>query len=336
MLELQGFEVVAEGGAQFRVLQGNLHGGFQETEFVSRIVGNSLINVSPKSLFLDEKAQRIGELNFVSGAGLDAFQAIENRGWQNVAAGDGEIRWRFLGLGFFHEVANAQQAVAEGRLWSRHGVDDAVEMRFIFGNLFDGNGANASGLVNTNELSGGGVFSRDEHIAEKNGERFVADKIARDKHGVAESQRLFLARVADLHHVADLADHFRLIFLAVLFQKMFQGGRGIEMVFDGIFAFAGDDDDVLDAGSDALFSDVLNLRLVHDGEHFFGLRFGRGEEARAEARGREDGFADAVLRRDGFAGDVRRIGWHIRLRNGPKKVSAVRLCTVAARERFCQ
>src|ERR1700720_2394083 len=103
------------------------------------------------------------------------------------------------------------------------------------------------------------------------------------------------------------------------------------MVFDGILAFTGDDDDVLDAGGDALFSDVLNLRLVPDGEHFFGLRFGSGEEARAEARGREDGFADGVLRGDGFAGDVRRIGWHIRLRNGPKKVSAVRFCTVAAR-----
>ena len=166
MLKLQSFEVVAEGGAEFRVLQGNLHSGFQETEFVSRIVGNSLINVSPKSLFFDQKAQRVGELNFISGAGLDAFEAIENRWRQNVAAGDGEIRGRFLGLGFFYEVADAQEAVAEGRLWSGYGVDDAVEMRFVFGDLFDGNGANASGLVNADELFGGGIFSRDEHIAE--------------------------------------------------------------------------------------------------------------------------------------------------------------------------
>src|SRR6266481_6094857 len=66
------------------------------------------------------------------------------------------------------------------------------------------------------------------------------------------------------------------------------------MVFDGIFSFAGNDDDVLDSGSDALFGNVLNLWLVDDGEHFFRLRLGGGEEARAESRGSEDGFADFV------------------------------------------
>ena len=73
---------------------------------------------------------------------------------------------------------------------------------------------------------------------------------------------------------------------AFFFEEALERGSGIEMVFDGILAFAGDDDDVLDAGGDAFFGDVLNLGLVHDGEHFFGLRFGGGEEARAEACGR--------------------------------------------------
>ena len=66
------------------------------------------------------------------------------------------------------------------------------------------------------------------------------------------------------------------------------------MVFDGVLAFAGDDDDVLDAGGHALFNDVLNLRLVDDGEHFFGLRFGGREEASAKAGGREHGLADLL------------------------------------------
>ncbi len=283
-------------------------------------------------MFLDEKPQRVGQLDFVSGARLGAGKAIENRRWQDVAAGDAEIRGRVFGLGFFDEVADAQEAFAEGRLRGGYGVDDAVKMRFVFGDLLNGDGADAGGFVNADELFGGGIFSGDEHVAEKNGERFVADEIARDEHGVAEAERLFLARVADLHHVGDFADQFRLIVLALFFEEALERGSGIEMVFDGILAFAGDDDDVLDAGGDAFFGDVLNLGLVHDGEHFFGLRFGGGEEARTEACGGENSFADAVLRGDGFVREVRRIGWHIRLRKAAQKVSAVRLCTVAARE----
>jgi len=64
------------------------------------------------------------------------------------------------------------------------------------------------------------------------------------------------------------------------------------VILDGILAFAGDDDDVFDAGSDALFNDVLNLWLVHNRQHFLGLRFGSGQKARAEAGCGQYGFAN--------------------------------------------
>ena len=74
------------------------------------------------------------------------------------------------------------------------------------------------------------------------------------------------------------------------------------MVFDGVFAFAGDDDDVFDAGGYALFNDVLNLRLVHDGKHFFRLSFGGRKKTSAESRGREHGLANFVLGDRGAVG----------------------------------
>jgi hypothetical protein len=82
------------------------------------------------------------------------------------------------------------------------------------------------------------------------------------------------------------------------------------VVFDGILAFAGDDDDVLDARSDAFFNYVLNLRLVDDGEHLFWLRFGGRQKTGAEPRGGEDGFADflAVARGGVSSCRVRRAG----------------------------
>ena len=79
------------------------------------------------------------------------------------------------------------------------------------------------------------------------------------------------------------------------------------MIFDGILAFAGDDDDVLDAGGDTLFDDVLNLRLVDDGEHLFRLRLRSGEKARAKAGGREHRLADSVAAIRG-AVSSRRVG----------------------------
>lgn len=105
----------------------------------------------------------------------------------------------------------------------------------------------------------------------------------------------------------------------MFFEETFERWSGIEMIFDGILSFAGDDDDVLDAGGDALFRDVLNLRLINYGEHFFGLRFGGGKKTRAESGGGEDGLANFVARGPGaIDGRGFRRGGHVvrhRLRN---------------------
>ena len=294
-LELQGFEVFAEGGAEFLIEEGELDGGFQEAEFVARIVGNSFVNVSPQALLFGEEAQAVSELDFAAGAGLGAFQAIEDGGRENVTPGDGEIRGRFFGWGLFDEITDAQQAFAEGRDGRGFAVNDAVEMGFLVRHFFNGDGAGAGGFVDVDELLGGGIFAGDENIAEENGEGLVAHEILGDQDGVAEAEGFLLAGVADLDHVGDAANEFGQRVLALLFEILFEDGRAIEMILDGIFALAGDDDDVLDAGGHALFGDVLDLRLVHDGEHFLGLGLGGGKETRAEARGGQNGFANFLM-----------------------------------------
>jgi len=127
-----------------------------------------------------------------------------------------------------------------------------------------------------------GFSPGNQHVAEQDGEGLVANQIARDQNGVAEAEWLLLARVADLHHVCDVSHQLGLLLLAVLFEKIFEEGRCVEVIFDGTFAAAGDDNDVLDAGGHALFRDILDLRLINDGQHFLGLRFGGGEESSAQ------------------------------------------------------
>src|SRR5258706_7065522 len=110
---------------------------------------------------------------------------------------------------------------------------------------------------------------------------------------MAQAEWLLLARIADLHHVGNVSDELGLLLLAVLFEKIFEEGRSVEVIFDGTLAAAGDDDDVLDAGGYALFRDVLDLRLIYDGQHFLGLRFGGGGGSRAPNRGPQNWFSDS-------------------------------------------
>src|SRR6266478_679129 len=65
-LQFQILQVFAEVAAKLRILQGDFHRRFQESEFVARIIGNTLINVRPQTVLLRQDAQRVGQLNFVS------------------------------------------------------------------------------------------------------------------------------------------------------------------------------------------------------------------------------------------------------------------------------
>ena len=294
-LEFQGFEVIAEGGAEFFVEQGELDGGSQESEFIARIVGNSLVNVSPQALLFGEESQAVGELDLTAGTGFGALEAVKDGGRKNVASGDRKVGRRGSWLGLFDEVADTQEAFAKGGDGRGFAVNDTVEVRLLVRHFFDGDGAGAGGFVNVDELFGSGIFAGDEHVAEKYGEGFIAHEILGNQHGVAKAERLLLAGVADLDHIGDAANEFGLRVLALLFQELFEEGSAIEVIFDGVLALAGDDDDVLDAGGDAFFGDVLDLRLVHDGEHFLGLGFSGGKKTRAEAGGGQNGFANFLV-----------------------------------------
>ena len=63
---------------------------------------------------------------------------------------------------------------------------------------------------------------------------------------------------------------------AALFEHVFEFVADIEVVFDGLLAAAGDDEDLVAAGGHGFFDAVLDDGLVHQREHFFWLSFGCG------------------------------------------------------------
>ena len=80
---------------------------------------------------------------------------------------------------------------------------------------------------------------------------------------------------------------------AARFEERLELDRDVEVIFDGVLAAAGDEDDVVDARGDRFLDAVLNDRLVDERKHFLGLGFGRRQETGSEAGGGEDGFANA-------------------------------------------
>jgi hypothetical protein len=98
--------------------------------------------------------------------------------------------------------------------------------------------------------------------------------------------------VREVDHVGDLADLLELLALAARLEKRLELHRHVEVILDRVLAAAGDQQDVVDAGRDRFFDAVLDDRLVHERQHFLGLRLGGGEESGAETRGREDSFSD--------------------------------------------
>src|SRR5260370_38995870 len=86
-LQFQILQVFAEVAAKLRILQGDFHRRFQKPEFVARIVGNTVVNVRPQTIFLRQNAQRVGQLDFVSRSRLGARQTIKNLRRQYVASG---------------------------------------------------------------------------------------------------------------------------------------------------------------------------------------------------------------------------------------------------------
>ena len=148
-------------------------------------------------------------------------------------------------------------------------------------------------VVGVDELADARPLADHDIVRQDHRERLVADQVLGHEDGMTEAELLLLADVRHLGQVADrphLAEHLD---VALLLEQVFELVREVEVVLDRAFLARGDDDDLLDPGGDGLFDGVLDDRLVHQRQHFLGLRLGGRQEAGAPAGGREDGLANA-------------------------------------------
>src|SRR5439155_980998 len=99
---------------------------------------------------------------------------------------------------------------------------------------------------------------------------------------VAQPERLTLAHVVEVGHLSDGAHFLQLVVLAAGVEVELELEGAVEVVLERPLVASGDDEDVADAGAHGFLHDVLDGRLVDDGQHLLGLRLGRGQEPGAE------------------------------------------------------
>ena len=136
----------------------------------------------------------------------------------------------------------------------------------------------------------------DNFIAEDDGKRFVADQMLGAEHGMTEAERDGLTDVTKVRQGGDMAHLTQELALARSFEIFFEFDRAIEVVFDGPFPAAGDDDDVFNSGCDGFFDDILDQGFVDQGEHLFRRCFRGREKAGTKACSRDNGFSNRIRR----------------------------------------
>ncbi|MOA39183.1 hypothetical protein D3C78_1609430 [compost metagenome] len=113
---------------------------------------------------------------------------------------------------------------------------------------------------------------------------------------MAKTKRHLLARETCRARLGQKAgQQCQLGILVALAQHLFEFKLNIKIIFNHSLAAAGDKYKMLDARFRRLINDVLNDRLVDDGEHFFRNRLGGGQETCTETCDRKYSLPNFLL-----------------------------------------
>src|SRR5579875_1997415 len=109
-LELLLPEPIAEARPKVAALKRELDRGLEEAELVAGVVTGAFVGEAVDLLVLQKRLDAIGELDFAAGTGRDLLEHLEDAWREDVAADNGVLAGRFLGLRLLDHVANVEQA----------------------------------------------------------------------------------------------------------------------------------------------------------------------------------------------------------------------------------
>ncbi len=158
-------------------------------------------------------------------------------------------------------------------------------MGLVRSTFFDGDDIAATVLIELDHTLHAALFRTHHHVGQKQRKRFVTDNLACTPDGMAETERFLLAREACRACLGQQAVQQRQLGILVSLTKgMLKLELDVEIVFDDMLAAAGHEHEMLDACLHRLIDDVLDNRLVDDGQHLLRHRLGRWQEPRSQVR----------------------------------------------------
>ena len=120
-------------------------------------------------------------------------------------------------------------------------------------------------------------------------DRLAVDHVARTPDRVAQAERLLLADIGDLTGIEQhVLERVELRLLIARHQGVAQLVAVIEVVLNGGFSTAGDEDELLNSGGTRLLDRILDERFVDNRQHFLGQRLGGRQKPGAEAADRKN------------------------------------------------
>src|SRR3546814_9004954 len=106
-------QIGAKIGLQLRMLEYEFDVRTQIAELGPAVVPHAFEFIGEHGLLVEHQADRVGQLDFATGAALRALQQLEDARCQDVAADNGEIARRVLRLRLLDHLLDFRQAGAD-------------------------------------------------------------------------------------------------------------------------------------------------------------------------------------------------------------------------------
>src|SRR5207249_7472469 len=136
----------------------------------------------------------------------------------------------------------------------------------------------------------------DHLIAKDHCERFVPDEVLGAEDRVPQTPGVPLADITKICQLRNPADLVEQLLFSASFKVLFQLEGHVEVVFNGPFPPARDDDDVLNAGVDRFLDRILDQGLIYQRK--------RSEEHTSELQSRFDLVCRLLLEKKKYKNNV--------------------------------
>ncbi len=228
----------------------------------------------------------VRQLDLATRALFQPGKVFEHIRRQHIAPDDGQV-----GRGVFRGGLFNQSLDLDHPAIIRTDIQDAVAAGLFARHFGHGQHVAARLVIDLRKLGDAGGLAQHDVIGQQDGERIIADELARAPDGVAQPQRFLLA---DGHHGAGHdAGRFQRLERGCLvagLQRVFKFVADIEIIDQGVLAPAGNKAEFLDPRLARLIDCILDQRAINDREHFLGHRLRRGEKACSQTGNRQYGF----------------------------------------------